>query len=162
MDVEPLEDLLSAGLENSLLISLGNTLRSDDGVGPYLAEQLAKIPGVRIEDAGDRPERAMDFVSSHQLQQVVFIDAADFGAVPGTLREIKAEELTTRCFSSHRLPLPALIDWIETEHQVRCRCLGIQAGSMRPGEGLSPEVAATAKRLIDWVAKKVISLPTNS
>lgn len=150
MVAEVLSELLSAGLENTLLISLGNSLRSDDGVGPYLAGQLANIPGVQIENAGDCPERAIDFVPARQPQQVVFIDAADFGAHPGSVRVIKSVELSNRSLSSHRLPLPALIDWIEAEHSVSCHCLGIQAGSMQIGEGLTPEVAETAGLLIDW------------
>lgn len=150
MVAEILKELLIAGLDKTLLISLGNSLRRDDGVGPYLAGQLANIPGVQIENAGDRPERAIDFVCAYQPQQVLFIDAADFGAKPGSVRVIKAEELSNRCLSSHRLPLPALIDWIESEHPVSCRCLGIQAGSMQIGEGLTPEVAETADKLINW------------
>jgi hydrogenase 3 maturation protease len=105
-----------------------------------------------LENAGDRPERAIDFVALHQPQKVVFIDAAEFGAKAGTVRWIKTSELTERSLSSHRLPLAALIDWIESEHPTSCHCLGIQVGSMQLGEGLTPEVAKTAAEIIDWFA----------
>ncbi len=147
---ETLDPLFPNGLSNTLLISLGNSLRKDDGVGPYLAMQLAKISGVKIENAGDRPERSIDFAESHRPEQIVFLDAADFGCKPGTLRQIETSELVERSLSSHRLPLSALIDWIEAEYSICCFCLGIQAGSMQLGEELTPEVTQTAEHMIRW------------
>ncbi len=150
MVAEILAEQLASGATWTLLITLGNSLRRDDGVGPLLAGQLAHLPNLLIENAGDRPERAIDFVASHRPQKVIFIDAADFGGQPGDLRWIQPAELTERSLSSHRLPLVALIDWIESEHPVVCHCLGVQVGSMQLGEGLTPEVAKTAAEIIDW------------
>lgn len=133
-----------------MLITLGNSLRSDDGIGPLLAKQLGSIPGILIENAGDRPERAIDFVALHRPQKVVFIDAADFAGKPGDLRWIEPSELTERSLSSHRLPLAAMIDWIESEYPTECLCLGVQVGSMQLGEGLTPEVAETAAQIVCW------------
>lgn len=150
MVAETLGKLFVDGFDNTLLICLGNSLRSDDGVGPYLGQQLEKIPGVLIEDAGNRSERALDFADVYRPQKIIFLDAADFGGQPGDLRLLANTELVERSFSSHRLPLSALIDWIETEHPTRCLCLGIQAGSMQFGEELTPAVARTAAQMIDW------------
>ncbi len=150
MVAEVLAQQFGPDLTRTLLITLGNTLRTDDGVGPLLAGELAQFPGVLIENAGDRPERAIDFVALHRPQKVVFIDAAEFGRSPGDLRWIKTSELTERSLSSHRLPLAAMIDWIESEHPTACRCLGIQIGSMQLGEGLTSEVAKSAARIIRW------------
>jgi hydrogenase 3 maturation protease len=147
---ETLDELFSDGFDDTLLISLGNSLRSDDGVGPYLAQQLDKIPGIMIEDAGDRPERAIDFVDTHRPRRVLFIDAADFGGKPGMLRRIETSELLGSSLSSHRLPLSALITWIEGEYATPCRCLGIQTGSMQLGEELTPEVAQASVEMIAW------------
>jgi hydrogenase 3 maturation protease len=153
---ETLDELFADGLDRTLLISLGNSLRSDDGVGPYLAQQLEKIPGVMIENAGDRPERAIDFVSNHRPQKIIFLDAADFGGRPGALRRIETSELAAeRSLSSHRLPLAALIDWIEAEYSARCLCLGIQAGSMQLGEELTPAVAETTAQMIEWFEQRL-------
>ena len=150
MVAETLNDFFAEGVGNTLLVCLGNSLRTDDGVGPYLAEQLETVPGICIENAGDRPERAIDFVSKHRPAKLVFLDAADFGGPPGALRQIEVAELSGRCLSSHRLPLAALIDWIETEYSTPCRCLGIQAGSMQLGEELTPEVAQAAVQVVKW------------
>ncbi len=155
MVAETLTKLFSAGITQTLLISLGNSLRSDDGVGPFLAGELKRIPGIRIENAGDRPERAIDFADIYRPQRIIFLDAADFGARPGTLRRIETSELVEGCLSSHRLPLSALIEWIETEYSTDCLCLGIQVGSMQLGEELTPEVAESAAQIIEWFQQLV-------
>lgn len=150
MVADILAGLLPRGLQQSLLITLGNRLRSDDGVGPYLAERLSRVPGVRIENAGDRPERAIDYVHKYRPRHVVFLDAADFGGAPGTLRRIDRSEIVKRSLSTHRLPLSALIDWIEQESDAHCDCLGIQAATMQLGEELSSAVEKTAGEIIVW------------
>ncbi|WP_172399748.1 hydrogenase maturation protease [Geothermobacter hydrogeniphilus] len=155
MVAELLTELFTDRLPESLLVGLGNPLRRDDGVGPYLAEELAKLSGIRSENAGDRPERAIDFAARHRPRQLVFLDAADFGGRPGELRRIDPSELSSRSLSSHRLPLPALIAWIEAEYPTRCFCLGIQAVDMQLGEGLTPAVAATTAELLDWFARRL-------
>jgi len=147
---DTLNEFFAEGVGKTLLVCLGNSLRSDDGVGPYLAEQLESVPGICIENAGDRPERAIDFVSKYRPEKLVFLDAADFGGQPGVLRQIEPFELSELCLSSHRLPLAALIDWIEAEYSTPCRCLGIQAGSMQLGEKLTPEVAQAAVQVVKW------------
>ncbi len=162
MVAEVLEELFTGRLAESLLVGLGNPLRRDDGVGPYLAGKLARLPGIRSENAGDRPERAIDFAARHRPRQLVFLDAADFGGRPGELRRIEPSELSSRSLSSHRLPLPALIAWIEAEYPTRCHCLGIQAGSLQLGEGLTPAVAATAGELIGWFAHRLKTTRTCS
>lgn len=71
---DPVGDAASAG--NILVIGYGNTLRQDDGVGPYVAEQVAElgIPGVRTLVAAQlNPEHAERVA---QARLVVFVDAS--------------------------------------------------------------------------------------
>ncbi len=58
-----------------LLIGYGNTLRSDDGVGRYLAEKIAErqLPDVKVLSVHQlTPELAAEMA---QVQAVIFIDA---------------------------------------------------------------------------------------
>ena len=131
----------------TLYITIGNTLRGDDGVGPVIAARLAGMTGVLIKDAGDRPERAMDLVAEIRPDRVVFIDAADFGGVAGEVRELPLESLADSAFSTHRIPLPVIAEWITNETGAECRCIGIQPVSMTIGVGLSPEVEQAAAEI---------------
>jgi hydrogenase maturation protease len=59
-----------------LIIGYGNTLRSDDGVGPRLAEAVAELdlPGVHALSCGLLTPELADAVS--QAHAVAFVDAA--------------------------------------------------------------------------------------
>jgi hydrogenase 3 maturation protease len=148
--IELLDSLFYDREQHSLILCLGNSLRSDDGVGPYLASCLRGHARTAVEDLATRPERCLDLVTDYRPDQVVFVDAADFGAPPGTLQLIDRLQLDEHTLSSHRLPLAPLCEWIEREHGIPCHCLGIQPASLQLGEKLSPAVAAIAKQILDW------------
>ncbi len=139
----------------TLYVTLGNPLRSDDGVGPYIAGRADGIPGILIRDAGERPERAFDWAMELRPATLVFIDAADFGGAPGEIRDLPVENLEKTTFSTHRLPLPAIMDWISHETGAACRCIGIQLGSAALGEGLTLPVQRSADLLVEWLSGKV-------
>jgi hydrogenase 3 maturation protease len=144
--------LCTKGNESTIYITLGNQLRSDDGVGPYIAERVAETSGIIIRDAGNRPERALDWALDLQPDRVVFIDAADFGAHPGEIRVLSVETLNKNTFSTHRLPLPIIMEWITHETGARCSCIGIQLCSTILGHGLSILVQRAADQLIDCLS----------
>ncbi len=152
---ETLHALIGERLAKTLLITMGNSLRSDDGVGSYIAERLQGLDGILVEDAGNRPERSIDWVEEYQPELVIFIDAADFGGIPGELKLIDASALAKRSLSSHRLPMEPLIAWIEQESAAKCGCLGIQAASLDLGEQISPAVIDTAKQIISWLQQQI-------
>jgi len=145
----------------TLYITIGNTLRSDDGVGPVIASRLSKIPGIWIKDAGDRPERAMEWVLELLPSMVVFIDASDFGGAAGEIRELSLESLSDSTFSTHRIPLPPIAEWITSETGAECRFIGIQPLSMALGEGLSPEVELAAAEIVRALGGGIVPYHTS-
>jgi hydrogenase 3 maturation protease len=147
---EILGGIFADDLSQTLVVTLGNRLRSDDGVGPWLAKSLQGVDGLLIESAEQRPERCLGRIERERPSLVVFIDAADFGGAPGELRLIAAEQLGGRSFSTHRLPLAPLATFIAWEYGTRCVFLGIQAVSLALGESLSQAVAATSEEMIAW------------
>jgi hydrogenase 3 maturation protease len=148
------QTLLGQDKGSTLYITLGNSLRSDDGVGPYIAGIATGIPGIRIRDAEERPERALDWAMELRPATLVFIDAADFGGAPGEIRALPVDALEKTTFSTHRLPLPAIMDWIAHETGAVCSCIGIQLGSAALGGGLTPSVQRSADRLVKWLSGK--------
>jgi hydrogenase 3 maturation protease len=140
---------------STLYITIGNTLRGDDGVGPVIASRLSVIPGIWIRNAGDRPERAMEWVVELLPSVVVFIDASNFGGVAGEIRELTLESLADSTFSTHRIPLPLIAEWITSETGAECRFIGIQPLSLALGESLSPEVEQSAAKIVRALGGKV-------
>jgi hydrogenase maturation protease len=68
--------VVRARLYKCLIIGYGNTLRSDDGVGPRVADTVAawNFPGVKVITCGLLTPELADAVS--QAKQVVFVDAS--------------------------------------------------------------------------------------
>ena len=67
------------------LMGIGNGGYADDGFGLHLAQALvnAGVPDVIV--AGSSPERYLGMVEDMKPDQLVFLDAVDFGAEPGSV-----------------------------------------------------------------------------
>ncbi|MFZ3254357.1 MAG: hydrogenase 3 maturation endopeptidase HyCI [Syntrophales bacterium] len=143
-------ELLKPGPCGTLLvITVGNPLRSDDGVGPYIAAQAKKPKnGVIILDAGERPEDILWKAIEVRPERVVIIDAADFTGEPGEVRAIREEYMPENPISTHRFPL-RVISWLVTEDTgARVDFICIQPESVGFGERLSDTVRSSAEEIV--------------
>lgn len=131
--------------ESLLIITVGNDMRGDDGVGPYIAENLSP-PGrdFFLIDAGGRPENILDSAVDTGARDVIIIDAADFGGAPGEARLFSAEAIPETTLSTHTFPLPVIARLIEKDMGSRVRFLGIQATTFKYGAPLAQAVKETA------------------
>ena len=79
------------------IIGCGNSNRSDDGVGVYVAQQLARgmaesaRPDVRVLDAGTNGMEVM--FQARGCDELVIIDASRSGSEPGAVFEVPGEDL---------------------------------------------------------------------
>ncbi|MBN1957801.1 MAG: hydrogenase maturation protease [Desulfuromonadales bacterium] len=149
---ELLDRVFAPAPEEDLIIGIGNSLRSDDGIGPLVADRLMAFPRLRVENIALRPEACIDLLTGCRPRQVVIFDAADFSGAPGELRLIDRARLPGHALTSHRLPLAPMLEWIEFEYATPCHCLGIQPASLHLGEQLTPQVSRTADLIVAWFA----------
>jgi hydrogenase maturation protease len=79
------------------IIGCGNTNRSDDGVGVYVAQQLLQHlrekpePDVQVFDAGTGGMEVM--FHARGATRLILIDAAQTGSEPGSIYQVPGEEL---------------------------------------------------------------------
>ncbi|MBN2058126.1 MAG: hydrogenase 3 maturation endopeptidase HyCI [Candidatus Saganbacteria bacterium] len=133
----------------TLIITVGNTLRSDDGVGPYIAEGCSRLKaGLALLDVGDKPENGIDQAVNSKASKVVFIDAADFGGHVGEARLVPKEQIPQTSLSTHTFPLPVIAKMIEEDAKAKVLFLGIQPAKVELGEGLNKKVRATGDEII--------------
>ena len=142
----------------TLIIAVGNTLRHDDGVGPYIAEQLRNskfevLDNVQIINVEEKPERAIDEAARVKPAKTIIIDAADFGGKVGEVRIIDIEDIPATTLSTHTFPLPIIAKIIEEDSKAPVYFLGVQPARMDLGEGLSCEVLKTAEEVIKLCTK---------
>lgn len=155
-----MSNLLDASLVNfltpkefirTLIVTVGNCFRADDGVGPYIASCLRQSLRLSVIDAGFTPENIIDDVIKLFAQRIIFIDAADFDGVPGELRLIDSEHIPETSLSTHSMPLPVVSRILYEDTKAQIYFIGIQPKSVEYRQGLSGEVKSAADELIKHI-----------
>lgn len=132
----------------NLIVTVGNDMRMDDGVGSFIFSKLKSKKNLQIINAAYRPENIIEEVINMKPVYILFIDAADFGGCPGEVRVIDRVEIPSFTLSTHQIPLNLVADIIEAETRASVCMLGIQIKNAGFGEGLSEEVKKSAERII--------------
>ena len=89
------ENSLAQPVAPTIVLALGNPQRGDDGAGPAVLERLgaAGVPaGVELIYGG-----LAGLETTLHLQhrrRAIILDAADFGATPGTWRRVRLDDVT--------------------------------------------------------------------
>ena len=135
----------------NVIITIGNTLRADDGVGPYIGSLLKATDQVTVVNAGYTPENIIEQVISLRPAKIIFIDAADFHGVPGEARVIGQEHIPDASLSTHAVPLKVVYHLLLHDTRAQAVMIGIQPQSVDHKEELSPEVKATADEIIKYI-----------
>jgi len=148
-----LNDLFTFSDKNPLLIiTIGNSYRSDDGVGPYIASKINKYKkNFTILNAEDQPENIIDEATQLKPGKIVIIDAADFGGMPGEIRLIEKKDIPDTSLSTHSLSPNILAAIIEEDTGADVFFLGIQPESIQLREGLSEPVKKAAEKIISCI-----------
>ena len=149
-DVE--EALRIPGEGKLLIITAGNTLRGDDGVGPYIGESVAiNHPRLGILNTGDRPEDALSAAGEMNPSRCLVIDAAVFGGAPGEARMLPEKLIPDKTLSTHTFPLKIVTSLLRSDTGADILFLGIQPEKVSFGEGLSAAVKKTADEIIHFI-----------
>ena len=136
------------------VVGVGNRLRGDDAAGPLVIERLAPGIGTHALDAEQSPENFLVPLLERGQQVVLFVDAAELGAAPGTCRVAAMDELAPRAESTHAPSLRLTADLLAA-HGIDSLLLGIQPGRTTPGEPLTPAVDAAVDAAAAAIARVV-------
>ncbi|MBN2483378.1 MAG: hydrogenase maturation peptidase HycI [Candidatus Omnitrophica bacterium] len=139
---------------HNVFITVGNSLRSDDGVGPYISSVLENLKDLSVIAAGQNPENVIDKVAGLRPARILIIDAADFGKNPGYTQIVDREHIPETSVSTHAISLKVIAHLIEEDTGVAVEFLGIQPQSVELKEGLSPQVKETADAIIAVIRKE--------
>lgn len=139
----------------TVVVGVGNTILSDDGVGVHAARLLqgdSRVPaGVTILDGGTLGLELLPYVSD--AARVLFLDAVNSNAAPGTPTRMTGKDLlaTSGGWSVHQLgvaDLIAALAWASAGPQ-DIVVLGVQPANTDWGTCLSPDVEGALTRLVD-------------
>ncbi|MDQ3414251.1 MAG: hydrogenase maturation protease [Verrucomicrobiota bacterium] len=138
----------------TLVIGLGNLCRGDDGAGPVAARRLRDLALPDLEVREESGEGAALMEAWKNADAVILIDAAQSGAVPGTIHRLDASErpVPSRLFhySTHAFSVAEAVELARALDQLPPRLIlyGIEGRDFRAGEKLSPEIEAAVDELV--------------
>ena len=153
-DEQLFEQLNNLRGSKTLIVGIGNTLKGDDGAGPAVCQLLGegKISAELI-DAGSVPENYIQPIIKKAPQNLLIIDAIDFGAQGGTIRIFKPEQLDSLVISTQTLSPHLFVDMIAQAIEVEVYFIGIQPVQVRLGEPICPEVNRAIKHLVEVLSE---------
>lgn len=145
----------SLSSSKTVVLGVGNTIFSDDGVGVHAARLLkkdARLPAdVTVLDGGTLGLELLAYVCD--ATRVLFLDAVNIGETPGTLSCMTADELLGISSGSnvHQLGVVDLIAamMLVSDAPREIIVLGVQPANTDWGTELSPPIQAVLQPLVD-------------
>jgi hydrogenase 3 maturation protease len=142
-----------------LVLGVGNRMRGDDAIGSLAGERLAASSlaaggKVLAIDCSVAPENYLGKVLELRPDEVILVDACDFGAKPGAIKlfeEADFEKVAYGLLLTHTLPLTLLAALIKKELNCRIRLIGVQPQNVTFGEPMSELVQQALPRVIALV-----------
>ncbi|TAL33226.1 MAG: hydrogenase 3 maturation endopeptidase HyCI [Spirochaetes bacterium] len=160
---------LSRSLEGATrvaVLGVGSELRGDDGAGLVAIRELERICPDLVHECSlgvywgsTAPENLTGTIRDFNPSHLVIIDAAMLGLPPGGTRVIARDEIGGVSFSTHRLPMNILIDFISATLSCAIVVVGIQPSQTGLCCDVDPRVAAGARTLAGEIADALRAIP---
>lgn len=139
----------------TLVLALGNPIRSDDGVGIVALrclEEDPRVPGtVELVEGGTKGLELVSYVSG--MSRLLVLDAVDAGAAAGTIVRLRGTELCSLPGNGnvHDLALADILNALRLLGQEprEAVLLGIQPGTTELGTSLSKSVESSLPLLVE-------------
>ena len=143
------------GQPRTLVLALGNPIRSDDGAGIVALRCLQEDPrvpgGVDLLEGGTKGLELVAYISG--MSRLLVLDAVDVGAVAGTIVRLRGTELCALPGNGnvHDLALADILNALRLlgQEPQETVLLGIQPGTTELGTSLSKSVESSLPHLVD-------------
>ena len=137
------------GAEKIAILGIGNDLRTDDGLGPFIVNSIKfNHPNIMIENVGSVPEGFARPLAEFGAKRIIMVDAADMRKPSGHIELVTKDRIGGISISTHSMPLSFLMMYLEQETGGETILLGVQPKSIEFGEGLNPEIEEVAENII--------------
>jgi hydrogenase maturation protease len=141
--------------EKTVVLALGNRIRSDDAIGLFALECLQRDTridsSVTMVEGGTKGLELVPYISG--ASRLLVLDAVENGAPPGTVLHMQPEDLRSLPGSGsvHELALADILNALRVLNQEpqETVLLGVQPETTDLGVSLSPSVEASVPSLVD-------------
>jgi hydrogenase maturation protease len=148
-----------------IVLGVGNTLLTDEGVGVKAIERLqrdfALPPDVIVIDGGTTGMEMLEDLSG--ADHIIMIDAVRSGKAPASLVRLADEQIPVffrTKLSPHQIGLSDVLATLELmgEQPGGITVIGVEPVSLETGMALSPQVEACLPKVIEMVVAELLRL----
>ena len=139
-----------------VFVGIGNTIRGDDGVGPYVISKFVqRTVSYEFIDAGEMPENYIGKITKLKPKTVIIIDALDFDGKPGQIKILTPDKIQDITFSTHGMSLGLFTERIKQLSGAEVLFIGIKPYYVGLKEGLTDIIKAEADALIKMIGESI-------
>ncbi|MDD4900392.1 MAG: hydrogenase 3 maturation endopeptidase HyCI [Candidatus Omnitrophica bacterium] len=126
------------------VLGVGSELKGDDAAGMIVAQQIKKKKNVKVFLGSSAPENITGEIKKFSPSHLLIIDSAIMQEKEGAIKIFPAQDIAGISFSTHRMPIRILADYLAASIGCDVTFIGIQP---QQTEFLSPPGEAVAKSI---------------
>lgn len=133
--------------ERKLFVGIGNVLKSDDGIGVYIAQHIREKDKIKALVVEVSIENYIGKINRIPHDVLIFIDAVNFQQEPGFFRLLTPGEIMDYTATTHNISITKLPGFFSSPIWI----LGIQPQSLSFGESISEPVKKQADAILKLI-----------
>ncbi|MBE6502025.1 MAG: hydrogenase maturation peptidase HycI [Methanobrevibacter thaueri] len=141
-------------------MGVGNELKSDDGVGPFIIKKLKQEnienKNLLFIDAGTVPENFTGKIRKENPTHLIIVDACLMDSNPGDMQIVNKYEFANIGISTHSMSLSFFVRYLEKDTEIAIIFVGIEPETMEWGAKPTPEVEKSANEFIETLKEIVL------
>lgn len=139
--------------EKLIVLGVGNELKSDDGVGPFIIKKLQEEnienENLLFIDAQTVPENFTGKIRKENPTHLIIVDACLMDLNPGDMQIVDKYDFANIGISTHSMSLSYFVRYLEKDTDFRIIFVGIEPETMDWGELPTSKVEKAALEFID-------------
>ena len=144
------------GYEKLLILGVGNELKRDDGVGPFIVDNLDEKDNVICINAKTVPENFTGKIRKEQPSHVIIVDACLMGGEAGDIKIVDKDDFVNIGIFTHSMSLSYFVKYLERDNDFKIIFVGIEPETMEFGEELSEKIEKTAFYFINLLKEAIL------
>ena len=142
-----------SGCEKLIVLGIGNQLKCDDGIGPFIINKLKKADiendRLLLIDAETVPENFTGKIRKENPTHIMLIDACLMDSEPGDIRIVDYEDFANIGISTHSMSLSYFVKYLQQGNDFKIIFVGIEPESMDYSDSPTEIVERSALDFID-------------
>ena len=136
-----------------IVLGVGNELKSDDGVGPFIIKKLIaeniEKDNLLFINAETVPENFTGKIRKEKPTHVIIVDACLMGGKPGDIKIVDKDDFVNIGLSTHSMSLSYFVKYLDKDSDFKIIFIGIEPETMDWGETPTESVEKTAFEFIE-------------